>query len=78
MVMTMTIKTISLAGEPGRPYLWHELRKGLLEQIEPGSFDVIRIGFSDMSAQLSELDRQIDVVLCNELLNNIDEEDKPY
>lgn len=74
----MTIKTISLAGEPGRPYLWHQVRKGLLDQIEPGSFDVIRTAFSKMAMQLSELDRQIDVVLCNELLTNTDEEDKPY
>ena len=74
----MTIKNISLAGEPGRPYLWHQVRKALLERIEPGGFTAFRAEFSNMTGKLAELDRQIDVVLCNELLNNIDEEDIPY
>ena len=74
----MTIKTISLAGEPGRPYLWHQVRKALNEQIHPGGFATIRTAFSKMAVQLSELDNQTEFGLYNELLNNIDEENAPY
>lgn len=75
--MTMTIKTISLTAKPGRPYLWHQVRKALLEQIEPGSFTTIREQFFEMQRRFSELDRQTEFVLYK-LLNNTDEEDISY
>lgn len=73
----MTIKTISLAGEPGRPYLWHQVRKELLAQIAPGGFDFadfVRSEFGEIQSQLAELDNQTEFRLYNLLLVNEEED----
>jgi hypothetical protein len=75
--MNMTIKTISLAGAPDRDYLWRYVRRELLDGIEPGLNDALRLEFPEMQGQLSDLDRQTEFRLINLLSTNLDEENNP-
>ena len=75
--MNMTIKTVSLAGGLGRDYLWRYVRRELLDGIEPGLNDALRLEFPEMQRRLSELDRQMEFILINLLSTNLDEENNP-
>lgn len=76
--MTMTIKTISLAGAaPDGNYLWRYVRRELLDGFEPRLNDALRLEFPEMQGQLSELDRQMEFRLINLLSTNLDEENNP-